>query len=73
MSCGPSQPYSTDRRTLAAQMCHLLAHRAEDPDLPLDVIGQVAAEIAAFLRDGKAEERPVSVGARLRVIEGGRQ
>ena len=73
MSAGPTLPFSTDRRALAAQMCHLLAHGAEDPEIPLTQLGNIAREIAAFLLDEAEPATPADVRARLRLIEGGRQ
>ncbi len=75
MSAGPSLPFATDRRELAAQMCHLLAHGIEDPEIPLEQLGKVAREIATFLLSGQAPTagEPGPGGPRLQVIEGGRQ
>ena len=73
MGVGPTLPFATDRRELAAQMCHLLAHGIEDPDIPLEQLGKVAREIAVFLLSGPAAEWPPSGPPHLEVIEGGRQ
>ncbi len=68
-----AEPFPTDRRMLAAQMCHLLAHGAEDPDVSLEHLGKAAQQIAAFLLDDTDDDSEVAHSRRFRVIEGGRQ
>ena len=66
------EPFSADRRVLAAKMCHLLAHGAEDTTVPLEHLGRIAQQIAAFLLDADARDEPPAAAPRLRVIQGGR-
>ncbi|MEZ5853822.1 MAG: hypothetical protein R3D67_03395 [Hyphomicrobiaceae bacterium] len=73
MIAGPILPFATDRRELAAQMCHLLAHGIEDPDIPLEQLGKVAREIALFLLSGQAVDGTHEGPPHLEVIEGGRR
>ncbi|MFV0295932.1 MAG: hypothetical protein ACK5JT_07405 [Hyphomicrobiaceae bacterium] len=72
MSAGSSLPFATDRRALAAQMCHLLAHGAEDPKISLEQIGLVAREIADFILSDR--QRPIAGDGppHFHVINGGR-
>ncbi len=72
MSAGPTLPFATDRRELAAQMCHLLAHGFDDPSLSLDQLGRVAQEIATFMLEREEGAAGSSVLPTLRVIEGGK-
>lgn len=73
MSAGPTLPFATDRRALAAQMCHMLAQGAEDPEISLDQLGRVARQIAAFLLEEEAAAMAANGQPALRVIEGGRR
>jgi hypothetical protein len=73
MSAGPSLPFATERRALAAQMCHLLANGSEDPDIPLAQLGLIAREIAQFLLEDAEDQATTAGRPDLRVIEGGRQ
>ncbi len=68
-----AQPFPTDRRTLAAHMCHLLAHGAEDPNVSLEHLGKAAQQIAAFLLTDEQDGDALGRSRRFRVIEGGRQ
>lgn len=65
--------FPTDRRVLAAEMCRLLAHGTEDPNISLEQLGRVAQQIAEILLDDEHAEARMALGPRLRVIEGGRQ
>jgi hypothetical protein len=68
-----AKPFPTDRRMLAAQMCHLLAYSAEDPNVSLEHLGKAARQIAEFLLSEDTElERQIG-SPRLRVIDGGRR
>lgn len=68
-----AKPFPTDRRMLAAQMCHLLAYSAEDPNVSLEHLGKAARQIAEFLLADDAELEGLGGTPRLRVIQGGRQ
>jgi hypothetical protein len=68
-----AKPFPTDRRMLAAQMCHLLAYSAEDPNVSLEHLGKAARQIAEFLLSDDAELERQPGAPRLRVIEGGRR
>jgi len=68
-----AEPFPTDRRMLAAQMCHILAHGAEDPNVSLEHLGKVAQQIAAFLLDEGQDAEGCGPSLRFRVIEGGRR
>lgn len=68
-----AEPFPTDRRILATQMCHLLAHGAEDPNVSLEHLGKAAQQIAAFLLDNDRDTAKTDGAPRLRVIEGGRR
>lgn len=68
-----AKPFPTDRRMLAAQMCHLLAYSAEDPNVSLEHLGKAARQIAEFLLSEEAEMEAFNGTPRLRVINGGRQ
>ncbi len=68
-----AEPFPTDRRMLAAQMCHLLAHGAEDPNVSLEHLGKAAQQIATFLLEGERGAPGTDGTPRLRVIEGGRR
>ena len=68
-----AEPFPTDRRMLAAQMCHILAHGAEDPSVSLEHLGKAAQQIAAFLLDEEQSAGRHGQGRPFRVIEGGRQ
>ena len=65
-----------DRRTHAILICRMLADRAEDADVSLQTIGEIARELAAELLDGTSDDadgtRHPMATPRLRVIEGGR-
>lgn len=67
-----AEPFLKDRRMLAAKMCHLLAHGAEDPNVSLEHLGKAARQIADFLLDADAGEATPFGERRFRVIEGGR-
>jgi len=58
---------------LAAQMCHLLAYSAEDPNVSLDHLGKAARQIAEFLLSEETEHVHPDGTPRLRVIDGGRR
>lgn len=68
-----AKPFPTDRRMLAAQMCHLLAYSAEDPNVSLEHLGKAARQIAEFLLSDHDESEAFNGTPRLRVINGGRQ
>jgi hypothetical protein len=68
-----AKPFPTDRRMLAAQMCHLLAYSAEDPNVSLEHLGKAARQIAEFLLADDAQLEGFEGTPRLRVIQGGRQ
>jgi len=68
-----AKPFPTDRRMLAAQMCHLLAYSAEDPNVSLEHLGKAAKQIADFLLADEAELDGLAGSPRLRVIQGGRR
>jgi hypothetical protein len=68
-----AKPFPTDRRMLAAQMCHLLAYSAEDPSVSLEHLGKAAKQIAEFLLSEDAELERHLGSPRLRVIDGGRR
>jgi hypothetical protein len=58
---------------LAAQMCHLLAYSAEDPNVSLEHLGKAARQIAEFLLSEDADYLHADGTPRLRVIDGGRR
>ncbi|MGE0768827.1 MAG: hypothetical protein AB7L90_20495 [Hyphomicrobiaceae bacterium] len=68
-----AKPFPTDRRMLAAQMCHLLAYSAEDPNISLEHLGKAARQIAEFLLSDEVDQEAFGGTPRLRVIQGGRQ
>ncbi|MEZ5816133.1 MAG: hypothetical protein R3D44_03535 [Hyphomicrobiaceae bacterium] len=68
-----AEPFPSDRRMLAAQMCHLLAYSAEDPNVSLEHLGKAARQIADFLLADDAEFELAEGTPRLRVIQGGRR
>lgn len=62
-----------DRRAHAILICRLLAEGAEDADVSLHSLGEIARELAAQLLDDGPDVAPPEVPPRLRVIEGGRR
>lgn len=64
-----------DRRAQAVLICHMMADRAENSDIPLSVIGEVARELADLLLDeGSSGDGTLELSGppKFRVIEGGR-
>jgi hypothetical protein len=62
-----------DRRARAILMCRLLADRAEDLEVPMQSLGEIAREIAQCLMDESGDDSSAVRPAKLRVIEGGRR
>lgn len=63
---------TADPRAHAILMCRLLAEGAEDANVPLQAIGEIARQLAEQLLEDHKSETPADSSPDLRVIKGGR-